>query len=103
MAEMMKNLGGMGGGAGGNMPNLNDMMKALGGMGGGGGGMPDLSEMMKSMGGMPGAEDGTMPDISKIMENINYDDMMKNMGTGTAAGVADVTDAGDPDSGEYIV
>jgi hypothetical protein len=73
MADMLKNMGGMGGGGGdmGGMGGMADMLKNMGGMGGGGGG--GMADMLKNMGGMGGGGMGGMGDaMGKAQE------MMKN-------------------------
>ena len=64
-AKFAAMMGGLGGGAGGGMPDLAGMMAGLGG-GAAGGGMPDLASMMAGMGGGATQEPESEPSIQEV-------------------------------------
>ena len=64
LAEMMKNMGGEGG--------MAEMMKNMGGEGG-------MAEMMKNIGGNNSEERGTMEAGEQILDQNNFDELLKKM------------------------
>ena len=85
MAEMMKNMGGGMPGMGGGMPDMAEMMKNMGGEGGMAemmknmGGEGGMAEMMKNIGGNNSEERGTMEAGEQILDQNNFDELLKKM------------------------